>query len=198
MALYPPPFDNVPIFEPEKFPLVDATTSALSSLVQEYNQLEAEVNTLGTNVGDIVYSVAVPERNNNISSPFGTGENVYNIGLPTLVVGGIYWIVAQLTFSYGGTDNEVFFEDILAGIETTGNTLLWRSSIQPRTSQGGLSVWTMNISYVFTYTVPIRITYEASLNTLGPYSLNTIADVAQTQLVGMAFPSNNIQIMRLQ
>jgi hypothetical protein len=198
MAIYPPTFENLPIFEPEKFPLIDTTTQSISPLVSEYNQLEAEVTTLGTNVGDIVYSVAVPVRSANNSSPVGTGDFVYNIGLTTLVVGGVYWIVGQLTFSYGGTDNEVYFNDILVGIETTGNVLLWRSSLVPRTSQGGLSTWTVNISYVFTYSVPIRITYEADLSNGVTYSLNTIADVAQTQLVGMAFPANNIQIMRLQ
>jgi len=198
MAIYPPTFENIPIFEPEKFPLLDTTTQSVSPLVTEYNQLEAEVTALGANVGAIVYSVAVPIRNANNSSTIGTGDFVYNIGLPTLVVGGIYWIIAQLTFSYGGTDNEVYFNDVLAGIETTGNVLLWRSSLVPRTSQGGLSTWTMNISYVFTYSVPIRITYEADLSSGGTYSLNYIADVAQPELVGMAFPANNIQIMRLQ
>jgi hypothetical protein len=198
MAIYPPTFENLPIFEPEKFPLLDTTTQSVSPLVTEYNQLEAEVTALGANVGAIVYSVAVPIRNSNNSSTIGTGDFVYNIGLPTLVVGGIYWIIAQLTFSYGGTDNEVYFNDILAGIETTGNVLLWRSALVPRTSQGGLSTWTMNISYVFTYSVPIRITYEADLSSGGTYSLNYIADVAQSELVGMAFPANNIQIMRLQ
>jgi len=198
MAIYPPPFENVPIFEPEKFPLIDTTTQSIASLVAEYNQLEAEVTTLGTNVGAIVYSVAVPIRQANNSSPIGTGDSVYNIGLPTLVVGGIYWIIGQLTFAYGRGDNEAYFNDILAGIETTGNVLLWRSALVPRTSQGGLSVWTVNISYVFTYSVPVRITYEADLSVGGTYSLNYVEDVAQTELVGMAFPANNIQIMRLQ
>lgn len=198
MSIYPAPFEIVPIFEPEKFPLLDTTTQSLSTIIAEYNQLEAEVTTLGTNVGAIVYSAAVPTRTTNNSSPAGTGNYVYNIGLPTLVVGGIYWIVAQMTFSYNGSDNEVYFVDILAGIETTANTLLWRSSLVPRTSQGGLSTWTMNISYVFTYTIPIRITYEADLNTGEEYTLQNVADIAQAGLSGLAFPSNSIQIMRLQ
>lgn len=197
MAVYPEPFNIVPVFEPDKFPLSDSTTQSLSSIIAEYAQLETEVTTLGTNVGDIVYSAAVPVRTANNSSPIGTGDNVYTIGLPTLVVGGIYWIVAQLTFSDEDSSSS-YFSDILVGIETTTNTLLWRSALVPRTSQGGLNVWTMQISYVFTYTVPIRITYEAALSTLSTYSLQDVANIAQPELVGLAFPSNNIQIMRLQ
>jgi len=194
MSVYPPPYEIVPIFEPEKFPLLDQTNSEISSLVNEYTQLSTEVATLGTNVGTL-YTAAIPLLPAKNSSVLGTGDYVYYINLPALVVGGTYWIMAQMTFSCDVTGSD--FVSIRGSVQTTSNTTLWSSYLYPRAGQDNIDVWTIQVSYVCTYTTALRLAIEAE-TTGGTWSLQQPTAIAQANIFGLAYPTNNLMIMRMQ
>lgn len=195
MSVYPPPYEIVPIFEPEKFPLLDATTQSLTDLVNQYNVLNEEVNTLGTTTGKIINIVP------NLLNATGIDSGVFAyIPGPTtgdgLVVGGKYWMLFNLTCMCDNP-NDDFTSGISVAIEF-GNTTVYQANMTPRATQN-VDLWTFTISYPFTFTSQaFNINILCNLNSGGTYSCNSLARVATSALSGLTYANTYIQIMRLQ
>jgi len=195
MSVYPAPYEIVPIFEPEKFPLLDATTQSLTDLVNQYNVLNEEVNTIGTTTGVILY---IPMNTTN-----ATGISSGNLGLipgPTvgdgMVVGGKYWLLANITLSCDNP-NDDFTSGISVAIEF-GNTTVYQASMTPRGTQN-VDMWCFTISYPFTFSnVPFNINCICNLNSGGTWSAQSLARASTGALSGLTFGNTYLQVMRLQ